>query len=241
MLRVSLHLGALDDASRFSRVALLDIGYAKLAALASYHCVLSERGLADSPVRIISQYPRWSSTLWDLVARAMALCLQEEPVEQIPAVQPGKHVAYASQVSALIEHLPGGQSAGRRTLATANIKREGRRGQYVARFEEHTMKPVAVRFAFTPAYLRLPELLLHASAHRVFGEARLGPRPALCIPDAVLSHGTACVPIHRLVEPARTGFLRWLETDSDGILEHPGAPMGVAPASLYSTFLQEAI
>ncbi|HSD40027.1 MAG TPA: hypothetical protein VLC92_21185 [Rhodocyclaceae bacterium] len=103
------------------------------------------------------------------------------------------------------------------------------------------MKSVTCRFGFSPAYLYPSELLLHAACHRVFGDAQLGPRPALCVPEAVTSHGIPCVPIHRLVEPARTGFLRWLETDSDGVLEHPDAPLGVAPATLYSAFLGTAV
>lgn len=244
MLRLSIHASRLDAATRYNRVGWLDIGYERLAPVADYKVLLAQSGLGGGTPRTLVKYPRWSASLWDLVSRAIALCLSEDdpPREVVPEITPGKHRAFCSSLSALVEHYPGGDAQRRHTLATADIQQKGRRCHYVACFEEHTMSPVTTDvFLFAPGRLRPTELLLHAALHRLYGKAVLGPRPALCVPDAISHAGTRFVAVHRLVEPARTGFLRWLTTNSEPPIEHPGAPLGIAPESLYVTFLSEAV
>lgn len=90
-------------------------------------------------------------------------------------------------------------------------------------------------------YLRLPELLMHACLVRLTGKAEMPPRPALCVPEAVEQEGLRYVPIHGLVEPARTGFLDWLNRFSEEPVEHPAAPQGIVPETLYVKFLTEAV
>jgi hypothetical protein len=78
MLRVSIHAGPLREISRFNRVDWVDIGYDQLGVLANYKVVLFNVGEGvSSPVRL-SSYPRWSASLWDLTARAIALGLSPD-------------------------------------------------------------------------------------------------------------------------------------------------------------------
>jgi hypothetical protein len=125
MLRVSIHAGPMADISRYNLLAWLDIGYEKLAPIADYKVVLFQSGLGATPPYTLENYPRWSASLWDLTARAIALGLNaDERSETVPDVtHPRKGCAFASEISALIEHLPGGQSIRRRTLASASIRR----------------------------------------------------------------------------------------------------------------------
>lgn len=247
MLRVSLHAGPIAKISRFNQVAWLDIAYERLEPIAHYKTVLFEAGIGATMPIPLEAYPRWSSSLWDLVARALALGLspdQDKPTETVHEVVPGeKHFAFANQICAMIEHLPAASVAYRKELGRVEISQVGRkRGTYVARFDEHAMaRHVTAPFTFTPGYLRLPELLMHACLVRLTGKAEMPPRPALCVPEAVEQDGLRYVPIHDLVEPARTGFLDWLHRFSEEPVEHPSAPQGIAPETLYVKFLSEAV
>lgn len=246
MLKVSVHAGPAKTASRFNLVAWLDIGYDKLAPIADYKTVLFQTGTGATLPASIYQYPRWSASLWDLTARALTLglrvdldCLNEELP---PVVHVKKHFAFANQICALIEHTSStGQH--RRTLASVEINQVGRaRGTYRARFEEHTLTPhVTEPFEFCPDYLRPAELLLHACAVRLTGLQELPPRPALCAPSTIEKQGRHYVPIHRLVEPARTGFLHWLNDNEVELEPHASARLGIVEESLYMKFLTEAV
>jgi hypothetical protein len=245
MLRVSVHAGPLAEVSRFNLLAWLDIGYEMLAPIADYKVVLFQSGVGATPPYALASYPRWSASLWDLTARAIALGLNpDEPRETVPVVtHPRKGCAFASELSALIEHFPGGNSIRRRTLASASIRQVGRRrGSYEAHFDEHTMKRISTEpFQFTPDFMRPAELLLNACVVRLTGTQEMPPRPGLCVPNSLEFEGLSYVPIHQLVEPARTGFRNWLAEHSEPPMEHEGAPLGIAPEPLYVKFLRDVI
>ncbi len=79
MLRLSIHAGPLTKISRFNRLDWVDIGYQSLAATADYKVVLFKIGQdAMAPV-FLNGYPRWSASLWDLAARAIARSLFPPP------------------------------------------------------------------------------------------------------------------------------------------------------------------
>ena len=246
MLKVSVHAGPSDTASRFNLVAWLDIGYEKLAPEADYTTVLFEACSGAGLPTTIYTYPRWSASLWDLTARAIALglrvdldCLNEELP---PVIHDKKRFAFADRISAVIEHAPlVGES--RKTLSTVDIRQVGRsRGTYTARFTEHAQPAHTTQpFELRPDFLRPAELLLHACAVRLTGRPELPPRPALCAPKPVERNGMKALPIHLLVEPARTGFLHWLNHQDVEPEPAPGARLGVVPAALYGKFLSEAI
>lgn len=246
MLRISIHAGARDNASPFNLLAWLDIGYDKLGPLANYKTVLYQSGRGVTLPAPIDQYPRWSASLWDLTARALAIGLREAPenlTEEVPVVVTGKRIAFAAQLCALIEHVPGADQQHRRTLATMALSQVGKkRGTYTAVFDEHTM-PVRTTdpFIFHPAFLRPAELVLHACLMLLSGKAELPTRPSLCFPDLIEAAGEKYVPIHRLVEPAKTGFVRWLTYNDVSVTQHPNAPLGMALAGMYIQFLTAVV
>ena len=88
MLRISLHASSLAQTSRFNRVAWLDLAYAKLEPVADYKVLLFEVGDGAREPRTLPQYPRWSASLWDLVARGLALALH--PDEDTPQGRAGR-------------------------------------------------------------------------------------------------------------------------------------------------------
>lgn len=243
MLSVCIHAAAPERATRFNRLARLDIVYEQLSPVADYKVVLLERNCDVLPPRRLQSYPRWSSSLWDLVARAAAIALPEEPpaMEVVPAFEPGgKRCAYIREMTAILEH---SANDTRNTLGIAHIKQAGRhRGLYLASFEEHTVRPCRTEpFEFAPTFFRSTELLLHACLQRLGSAAEMPPRPGLCAPPPVVVDGVPYVQIHELVEPARTGFRTWLQWFSESAVEYPGAPFGIAPEAMYVKFLSSAI
>lgn len=92
MLRVSIHSSLPSEASRFNRTDWLDIGYQSLKSHAEYKIVLFEAGIGAREPVCLRAYPRWSSSLWDLVARAIALSYWHAPYAGdtvYATVQPG--------------------------------------------------------------------------------------------------------------------------------------------------------
>ena len=240
MLRVSLHAGPRSGVCPFNQLALCDIGYEALAPVADYTGRYVEEGRHSYPPVALNGYPRWSASLWDLVARVLALTFHpdaEHPRDEMTGVPAAASGAFAECLSALIEHVSADETR-RTTLASAEIRlvhRPARR--YVGRFDEHTRRPVTTKeFVFSPAYLHPGELLMHACATLLTGEVALPPRPALCVPPALVLEGVPHIRVDDLVEPARTGFLRWC-AHGHGASLLPG----LAPEALYARFLREAL
>lgn len=246
MLKVSIHAGPIKSVSPFNILGWLEIAYERLEPIADYKTMLYQKGIGAQVQTSIYKYPRWSASLWDLTARALALGLREDLDcldEEVPALVEKKPFAFASEICALIEHTPPAGDQHRRQLATVSITQFGRRrGTYVATFEEHTAPTKTILpFVFRPAHMRPAELLLHACLHHLTGNATLPPRPGLCIPMPIVENGENYVPIHRLVEPARTGFNRWLFHVGMPPVTHVDAISGMAKEALYVQFLQEAV
>lgn len=239
MLHVSLHAGPLKGVSPFNQLAICDIGYEALAPVADYTGRYLDDGPRSFPPVTIKGYPRWSASLWDLAARVLALSLhpeEENPQEEVVLASAGPG-AFAEALSAIIEHVSPDDTC-RTTLAATEIRLVNRRArEYVARFEEHTRRPVTTeKFVFSPAYLHPGELLMHACATMLTGKATLPPRPALCLPPAVEVNGVAHIRIDELIEPARTGFLLWCACQR-GV----DTMSGLATEALYVRFLREAV
>jgi hypothetical protein len=244
MLRVSIHAGPPEGCNQFNQRAWLTISYDRLSPVADYNIVLFQYGVGATPTYSLTKYPRWSSSLWDLVARSIAIALNDSSSEAAPELETkDKQFAFMSELSAVIEHIPAGSYTRRSVLSTVSVRQpERKRGTYKAKFEEHTMKAVTTApFEFKPAFLRPEELLLHACMHRLTGKAEMPPRPALCVPQPVIMDGEKYVPVHRLVEPARTGLVLWLAKYGEQPLAHEDAPQGLVPGDRYSLFLSEAV
>jgi hypothetical protein len=67
------------------------------------------------------------------------------------------------------------------------------------------------------------------------------PRPALNIPNTREFDGQPYVAIHKLIEPARTGLIRWLAKHRRAPIAHPTAPEGLAHWDMFQQFLSQAI
>ncbi len=134
MLRVHLHTGDLDGRNTANQLAVIDIAYAKKEALADYLVGMTLRGQGEVEPDTVLRYPRWSASLWDLVARALTRLLYR--ANQAPASErPDKRCAYATRLCAVIERstLDGAGVE----LGTARIfQKEGQRGHYTAVFNE---------------------------------------------------------------------------------------------------------
>ncbi len=246
MLHISIHAGPLKDATRFNAIAWVDIVYGRLDVIADYKTVLFQNGLGASPVAPIYTYPRWSASLWDLIARALALGLRTDVDVlnyEVPEVTlTRKLCAFASRISVLVEHTAT-RSKARKTLASAEITQHKQvRGTYVARFEEHGQKYAVLEpFSYQPDFFRPAELLLHACLMRLSGKLEFPPVPSLCLPDILRIAGKDHISVNRLVEPARTGFTSWLRQKSKALIPDANGKPTLARASLYQRFLKEAI
>jgi hypothetical protein len=247
MLRVSIHAGPLREISRFNRVDWVDIGYDQLGVLANYKVVLFNVGEGvSSPVRL-SSYPRWSASLWDLTARAIALGLSPDrtnPEEKVPAApRIGKRYAYARALSAVIQHFPN-SGTGVRQLADMEILQAGStRGFYRAHANEDLMPSKATdQFMFAPAFLRPADLVMRSALMVLAGDTEnMPPRPKVALPAMQMIGDKPHVVIHNLAEPARTGFTRWLYDRESPPTDHAGTPEGIAPEALFVKFMNEAI
>lgn len=80
MLKISLHHARPGHENARNVLGRLDIGYAKLDALADYKLVMTVAGVGEMPPARITDYPRWSASVWDLVARAICMCLNRREV-----------------------------------------------------------------------------------------------------------------------------------------------------------------
>ncbi|MDL1861338.1 hypothetical protein FBR04_09950 [Betaproteobacteria bacterium PRO7] len=240
MLRVTLHAGGPGEVSAANRLGWLDISYSKLAAMATYRAVLfAQRVGALAPVDI-QDYPRWSASVFDLVARALALSLYR--VESIPQDDAAGGRAYAETLTVRIEHsgLAGPQR--RKWLGELVIERTGRRGNYEAVFDEDILgRSATARFTHRPQVLTPWDLVLRAIAHRLTGASRLPPRPALIWPPGIEKNGRSYLSLVHLEEPARTGYLRWLEEQGLHPADDPQEPAAMSPRDWYLRFLNTAV
>ena len=213
MLRVTVHAGAPAERTAANQLAVLDIAYAKREALADYLVALSLRGAGELEPATVSAYPRWSASLWDLVARAAAQALYR--TEDLPAFgRPDRRCAYARHLCAAIERATlDGHGL---ELGLADIEqRETRRGRYRVRLTEDIAGEREAEFDYGVRVLNPADLLLRAICWALAGREALPSRPTLIVPPALVIDGVERFHIAALAEPARTGFIRHMGGATD--------------------------
>jgi hypothetical protein len=246
MLKLSIHAGPAKGISRYNRTDWLDIGYSKLGALADYKVALFSVGRGMSPSLTLKEYPRWSASLWDLVARSIALAHSDPkaPVEELgPAQFIEKRYAFADEITAVLQYLPA-QGTRARELGMLQVKKyKGAPGVYRATLHEDLGPSLsAMPFVFRPKYLWPAELVCRAIAAAFTGRTEaLPPRPALSLPKPVMLDGAPHLLIHRLREPARSGLLRWLQRQGETPKAVPGASQGAIAEARFLHFLETAL
>jgi hypothetical protein len=206
MLKISLHAGDLGSRSTGNQLAVMDIAYAKQEALANYLVALSLKEVGEVAPDMVSNYPRWAGSLWDLTARALTRILYR--LDQAPATTPpDRRCAYATRLCATIERCTlEGQGV---ELATAEISQlPKQRGVYTAVFTEDILGEHHAQFSYGLKSLNPLDLLLRAICWALFKKDVLGRAPSLILPPTMLVKDVEHFHIEALTEPARTGFLR---------------------------------
>lgn len=229
MLHVTVHIGALEARSLHNQLLSLDIAYDKVEALASYLVAMLPRQGSEM-VGYLRDYPRWSGSLWDLVARAIAQVVY--PNQAIPpSIKPDRRCAYAKRICVAVE---AEELSGRgRLVASAEITMvEGQRGMYRAVFREDILGERTAEFAYGSKRMDYADFVMRAICWTLFGKDTLGPRPKLLLPQTITVDGVDCFDVQGLAEPARTGFARYLAR------KYPTqAPAALAKADDYVAFL----
>jgi hypothetical protein len=211
MLKVTLHSVPPARASANNMVGRMDIGCAKLGAIADYKVALFAAGIGELPPTRVDGYPRWSASVWDLVARAVCLSLNRREAVWPADIPVRRKGAYMQNLGAIVEHWPDGRSTGRATVATAHIKMRNRRCNYVATFEDDLVgEATSDVFAHTPEVITPWDLLTRAYAWTFNGTLELPKRPKLCVPLPVEHNGGSYVMLDTLQNPSRLGVRRWM-------------------------------
>lgn len=240
MLKVSVHSSALADATAANRMGWLDIAYSRLDALADYRAVLFAQGHGTVAEAVVENYPRWSGSVFDLVARAIAVCLERK--EMLPVPPRERRCAYARVLSVVVEHVGNASPAPRRQLGTLDI-RMTRRGSYEAVMAEDIFgERRAVAIPYAPKVLIAWQLVAYTIAACLCDLPVLPARPALALPPERDESGTPALLVQSLPQPARAGFVRWLQTARrlDGIRGDVDG-REVVPYDEYLRFLKEAV
>jgi len=233
MLRISLHTGLLEDRSIHNQLGVLDIAYQKHEAMADYIVGLTMRNFGEVAPNFLNSYPRWSASLWDLVARGLSRVLYRE--DQIPASdKPDRRCAYATRMCAVIEGTTA-QHRGRELGTVEILQDTGKRGTYTATFTEDIMGPKVAHFDYGTKRLNTADLLLRSTCHALYGQDTLGRRPKLILPPSAKIDGVDRFDVESLVEPARTGFRRFLAERFP-----TQEPQVLARAEDYVTFLMKS-
>ncbi len=218
MLTVTLHAVPVANAAFNNRLGWMEVAYAsKPAPISDYKAVVFSAHVGASPQLTVQRYPRYAGTIWDLVARVLAVYLrpadEKVPAEQLWPFEPNKKfIPYVTAISAVIEMAASMQGQRARQIATCEVARHsGARGRYQATFTEDCLGEKYINsFVFRPLRLVHWELLQHAIAHRLSPDGTIPPRPFVFAPDSVKDGEHTCVRVADLTEPAQTCFSRWL-------------------------------
>lgn len=207
MLKVTVHSGLLASRNIANQLAVLDVAYQKKAALADYVVALSLRGSGELAPAFLRNYPRWSASIWDLIARALAQTLYR--ADQVPtSAKADRRCAYATRICASVERMT---AAGRgHEVGTVEIQQEGtQRGLYTATFDEDVMGARSVQFEYGCKALNPAELLMRAICWAYHGTDILGPLPKLILPPSLRIDGVERFHLAALDEPALSEFQRF--------------------------------
>lgn len=242
MLKVSLHYATPTTVSAVNVLGRVDIAYATLDARADYKAVMSMAGIGEqAPIRI-EGYPRWSGSVWDLVARVICQTFNKREAIWPTELPFERKCAFIDDLTAVIEHWPDGLDTRRATIGTAHVRRGRRKGHYTARFDTDLQgAEESSVFLHTPLGLNPWDLLARAYAWTVNERFELPPRPTLYTPIPVQQGGESLVPLETVREPARTGLLRWLHRRGMAPLSVDGITGACVTEAHFVEFLRKVV
>lgn len=207
MLKISIHAGSLEERVTANQLAVLDIAYQNVDALADYQVALQMRGVGSIAPATVLKYPRWSASLWDLTARALCQALYRAN-QAPPSPKADKRCAYATRICATIERATANDHA--LELGSVEILQKGKqRGRYTATFDEDILGRRTAEFEYGCKALNPSELLMRAICWAYFGSDLLGKKPSLILPPTMPINGADHFHVAALDEPAMTGYLRY--------------------------------
>lgn len=95
MFRVTVELHPGGNAGAGRVIATADIARTRGGALGTYEAKLSEEGVAYELCGELHEYPRYSASIWDLVARSIAVAMSghEELLPRPPALNVPVHLS----------------------------------------------------------------------------------------------------------------------------------------------------
>lgn len=241
MLKVSLHHGSPGRESAQNLLGRLDIGYQKLDAYADYKLVMTAAGIGELPPARVTDYPRWAAGIWDLVARAICVCLHRREVLE-GGNMPGRRGAFIQDMTAVIEHWPDGLDIRRSTVGTAHVRMRHRRCHYTATFQDDILgTQESTVFNHAPEALTPWDLLCRAYAWTIHEHFELPARPSLYTPIPVQHAGQSLVCLDTVAEPAATGIRRWLQKLERTPLSTDFLAGPCVPEGWFVEFLQRAV
>lgn len=206
MLRVAIHAGLLAERNDANILGVLDIAYQKRAARADYLVALTLRRQGEIEPALVENYPRWSSSLWDLTGRALARVLHKSNVLP-PVTRVDRRCAYATKMCATIQRITADERGAQ--LAAVEILQPGKvRGEYRAVFDEDILGQRVAEFMYGCKALNPAELVLRAIRYAYFDSDNLGKMPGLIVPPSFIVEGKEVIDLESVAEPARTGFIR---------------------------------
>lgn len=211
MLKVSLHACKPGKETSTNVLGRMDIAYEVLQAEASYKSATYVAGVGELPMSFITNYPRWSASLWDLVARLVCLTFNQVEALEPEEIAPSKRPAFIENMSAVIAHWPDGLNKSVAQIATATITMHKRKGHYSAVFSSDLESDFgSLLFVHKPAGIQAWDLLARAYAHASNGRFALPPRPDLCLPIPIEENGKSYVAVDTLPTVTRNGLARWM-------------------------------
>lgn len=183
MLKVFIHAGTLDTRCVGNQLAILDIAYAKRGYLADYIVAMSIKGQGEVAPDMVLAYPRWSASLWDLIARALTRVLYRN--DQPPPAGPvDRRCAYATKLCVVVERATLDDQG--MVLATGEIVQiEGKRVHYVVNLEEDILGRHSATFTYGKKSLQHSDLVLRALCWALYQRDTIGKRPALLVPPTM--------------------------------------------------------
>lgn len=231
MLKLTIHRGTLAERDPSNLYGTLDAGESQRDALSNYIVALNIRGKGELPPGKVSNYPRWSGSLWDLVARGITSVLYQSDVAP-PPPPVDRRCAYTTQMCAVIQSMT--MDGAGRELGTLEILQPGRtRGEYEAVFQEDILGAKRACFLYGSKVLSPADLVLRAICYGLWNSNVLGPRHPLVLPVTMQINGEDRFDLESLPEPTRTGFKRYCATK---------APLEAIPpmptAKAFGAFLQ---
>jgi hypothetical protein len=232
MLRVYIHSGLMNERNPGNLLATLDIAYRKQAAWSDYTVGFFLKGTGEVQADAVLDYPRWSASLWDLVARALTRILYR--ADEAPALpEPDRRCAYATKLCAFIEKSTTSERG--IELGSVEISQVGKqRGVYTAVFKEDILGGRGASFAYGLKSLVPADLLLRAICWAYFDQEGLGERPALVVPASIEVDKVKVFDANGLPEPSKTGFRRY----RGGNFPTAKAPESMAKLDDYTQFME---